>query len=129
MPVSILSIDHATVLGNPGKDSAQILWPRNAPDAQITITRVTMAPGAVSERHVHRTSEQTWMVEQGSATLLLDDGKTRPIQAGDVVRTPPGVTHGVTNTGADELVYLSITTPPEDFSSFYTSTTPSAPAG
>ncbi|QII07294.1 hypothetical protein BH93_19710 [Rhodococcoides fascians A25f] len=35
--VSVLSIADATVLRNPGEDSAQILWTANAPDAQMTI--------------------------------------------------------------------------------------------
>jgi quercetin dioxygenase-like cupin family protein len=65
-----------TVLTKPGITSEQIVWPKNAPDAQVTITRVTMQPGATSQRHSHPRSEQTWMVEQGSATLLLADGKT-----------------------------------------------------
>lgn len=60
-----------------------------------------------------------------SATLLLDDGGTPPDRGGDVVRTPPGDTHGVTNTGADVLVYLSTTTPPEDVAGFYATSIPS----
>jgi quercetin dioxygenase-like cupin family protein len=121
--VQILPTEEAIVLRNPGKDSAQILWPENAPDAPITITRVTMQPGAVSERHHHPVSEQIWMVERGTATLLLSGGQTRAIASGDLVRTAPGVTHGIENTGADVFVYLSITTPPENFARFYSQAT------
>ena len=60
------------------------------PMLRVTITRVTMEPGATSQRHSHPEVEQTWIVEQGSATLLLVDGKTEAIKAGDVVRTPAG---------------------------------------
>lgn len=119
MSVKIIHAHDIEVLKNPGKDSAQLLWPKNDPEAQVTITRVAMQPKAISERHSHAVSEQTWIVEQGTATLLMNAEETMPIKAGDVVRTPPGVVHGVKNTGDDVFIYLSVTTPPEDFSKFY----------
>jgi quercetin dioxygenase-like cupin family protein len=63
-----------------------------------------MEPGATSSRHSHTKSEQTWIVEQGTATLLLANDETAEVQAGHVVRTPPGEVHGVTNTGGDPFV-------------------------
>jgi hypothetical protein len=56
----------------------------------VTITRVTMETGATSPRHSHPKSEQTWIVEQGTATLLLANEEAAEMRAGDVVRTPPG---------------------------------------
>ena len=108
-----------TVLTKPGITSEQIVWPQNAPDAWVTITRVTMQPGATSQRHSHPKSEQTWMVEQGCATLLLADEKAEEIKAGDVVRTPAGEVHGVTNNGREPFVYLAVTVPPQDFTNAY----------
>ncbi|GJD52163.1 hypothetical protein OPKNFCMD_4925 [Methylobacterium crusticola] len=119
LPVQILSTEDAVVLRNPGKDSAQIVWPENAPDSHVTITRVTMQPGALSERHSHPRSEQIWIVERGRATLLLSDGKTKEVKQGDVIRTPPGATHGVENTTDGIFIYLTMTTPPENMSGFY----------
>jgi len=119
MPIQRLSISDVTVLKNPGKRSEQLVWPENAPDASVTITRVTMEPGSISEPHAHARSEQTWIVERGSGRILLEDGMQSDLQAGDIIRTPPGVPHGIRNTGNEPLVYLSITTPPEDFSVFY----------
>lgn len=119
MAVQRLTADEFGVLENPGVVSVQIVWGENAPDSKITITRVTMQPGAISPRHQHEHSEQTWLVEHGEATLLLADDETAPLKAGDVVRTPAGDIHGVRNTGSGEFVYLAITTPPQDFSSAY----------
>ncbi|MCW1411251.1 cupin domain-containing protein [Rhizobium sp. 1AS11] len=119
LPVQILSIDKSVVLKNPGKDSAQLLWPENSPEAQVTITKVTMQPGAISERHSHAISEQTWLIEQGEGTMLLADDQTAPVKAGELVRTPPRVVHGIKNTGSGILVYISITTPPENMTKFY----------
>ena len=108
-----------TILTKPGITSQQIVWPQNAPDARVTITRVKIEPGSTSRRHSHPRSEQTWLIEQGSATLLMADGKTDEIRAGDVVRTPAAEVHGVTNTGTEALIYLAITTPPQDFTTAY----------
>ncbi len=79
MAVQRLTIKQATVLRNPGKQSVQIVSPENAPDAAVTITRVTMEPGAISPRHSHARSEQIWIVEEGSTTLLLADGRSEEL--------------------------------------------------
>jgi quercetin dioxygenase-like cupin family protein len=69
------AVDFAT-LENLGVRSVQIVWPKNAPEALATITRVTMEPGAISARHSHPNSEQIWIVERGRATLLMDQDRT-----------------------------------------------------
>ena len=119
MSVQILTPEDSSVLENPGIISDQIVWVENAPDAKVTVTRVTMQKGAVSKRHVHESSEQTWLVERGEATLLLENDQTASLKAGDVVRTPAGDVHGVVNTSQEEFVYLAITIPPQDFRKAY----------
>ena len=119
MGIQRLTTKDFATLENPGIRSEQIVWPGNAPDARVTITRVTMEPGAVSARHMHPSSEQTWIVERGAATLLMAGDRTGAIRAGDVVRTPAGEVHGVANTGTEAFVYLAVTTPPQDFSAAY----------
>jgi mannose-6-phosphate isomerase-like protein (cupin superfamily) len=127
IPVQRLSVQDVTVLTNPGKRSEQLVWHRNAPDASVTITRVTMQPGAVSTRHKHARSEQIWLVERGAGTLLLEGEAQVELRAGDVVRTPAGETHGVINTGKEPLIYLAITAPPEDFTERYEREEPQSP--
>ena len=108
-----------TTLTRPGKDSVQLLWPGNSPQARVTLTRATVAPGSTQQRHAHPHSEQIWIIERGSADLLLGDGQSRPVKAGEIVRTPAGEIHGVHNSGSEPFVYLSITTPPIDFRPAY----------
>jgi quercetin dioxygenase-like cupin family protein len=108
-----------TLLANPGITSLQIMWPENAPSARTTITRVTMEPGTISRRHSHPASEQTWIVESGTATMLLAKDATRAINVGEVLRTPAGEIHGVINTGSEPFIYLAVTTPPQDFTTAY----------
>lgn len=119
MSVQRLAPVDFTTLENPGIQSVQIVWSKNAPEALVTITRVTMEPGSISARHSHPNSEQIWIVERGRATLLMDEDQTDDMQAGDVVRTPAGSIHGVNNTGHEPFVYLAVTTPPQDFTRAY----------
>ena len=107
------------VLVKPGIQSRQLVWPKNSPESQATITHVTMEPGSVSERHVHQFSEQIWIVERGEGVLLLGNEQTDILRAGDIVRSPAREIHGVVNNGKEPLVYLAITAPPQDFSFAY----------
>ncbi len=106
-------------LANPGVTSLQLLSPHNSASARVTITRVTVAPGAVQPRHAHAASEQIWVALAGAGTLLLGDGRTRAFAAGEVARFADGDVHGFENTGAEPFVYLSVTSPPIDFAYAY----------
>jgi mannose-6-phosphate isomerase-like protein (cupin superfamily) len=110
------------VLIKTGIQSRQLVWPKNSPESQTTITHVTMEPGSVSDRHAHERSEQIWIVERGEGILLLENEHSEVLRAGDIVRTPAGEIHGVANSGKEPLVYLAVTTPPQNFSSAYDTT-------
>src|ERR1700727_2049555 len=105
MAVQKWRVAECDVLIKPGIQSRQLLWPKNSPESQATITQVTMEPGSVSERHVHAHSEQIWIVERGEGFLLLGNEQTEVLRAGDIVRTPAEDIHGVAKqrTGAARL--------------------------
>jgi len=106
---------------NPGVTSRQLLHPGNAPSARVTITRVTLEPGAVNSRHSHSGSEQTWIALEGSGEILLANDASTPFTEGDVARFAPGDVHGLRNTGAVPFVYIAVTSPPLDFRGAYQS--------
>ncbi len=107
------------VLSNTGVESQQLLFPENSASTRVTITRVTIAPGATSPRHRHETSEQVWVAVAGVGTLLLGEGHTRPLQTGDVVRFAEGDVHGLENTSSAPFVYFSVTSSPINFRQAY----------
>ena len=74
------------LLENSGVKSVQIVWGKNAPEAKVTITRVTVQPGSGQIRHSHQGAEQIWLVERGAATLLLAKDQTAQMHEGDVIR-------------------------------------------
>jgi quercetin dioxygenase-like cupin family protein len=107
------------MLTNPGVTSVQLVSPLNSTSRRVTITRVAVAPGAMQPRHSHATSEQIWCALSGAGTLLLANGATEILNAGEVVRFADTEVHGVQNTGAVAFEYLSVTAPPIDFTYAY----------
>jgi len=117
--MEFLNAEQFKVLSNPGVISTQLLSPHNSLSERVTLTRVVVAPGAVQKRHTHASSEQVWIAFAGHATLLLADAQTHPISEGDVVRFAEGDVHGLLNDSEADFVYLSVTSPPINFSYAY----------
>lgn len=109
------------VLLNPGIESVQLISTARSPQARASLTRVTVQPGGVNERHAHEHSEQTWVALSGSGHLLLADGERRAFSAGDVARFPPRTVHGFENSSEAVFEYLTVTAPPVDHTPAYES--------
>lgn len=106
-------------LTNPGVVSRRLLSPVNSESESVTITEVHLIPGAVQNRHTHESSEQIWYAVKGEGRLLLADKEQKSFLRGDVVRFEAGEIHGIFNDGEEELVYISVTSPPIDFRAAY----------
>lgn len=104
---------------NSGVTSRQLLFPDNSRSNRITITRVTVKPGAKNPPHRHATSEQAWVALRGSGQLLLEGGKVTPFAEGDVVRFEEGDLHGFENISSSDFEYLSVTSPAVNFRAAY----------
>jgi quercetin dioxygenase-like cupin family protein len=104
---------------NSGVTSRQLLFPENSRSERITITRVTVQPGAKNPPHRHANSEQVWVALRGNGELLLEGGKATPFAEGDVVRFEDGDLHGFENTSVSDFEYLSVTAPPANFRAAY----------
>ena len=107
------------VLSNPGVESAQLLNPENSSSERVTITRVSVQPGAEQPRHKHDSSEQIWICVSGSGVLLLADGREESFAPGDVARFADGDIHGVKNKSQEVFEYISVTSPPINFGYAY----------
>lgn len=106
-------------LSNPGVDSFQLLNPENSNSTRVTITRVFVQPGNEQPRHKHDSSEQIWIALSGSGMLLLKDDAEQLFEAGDVVRFADGDIHGLRNNSQEVFEYISVTSPPINFSYAY----------
>lgn len=104
---------------NSGVTSRQLLFPENSASTRLTITRVTVKPGARNPPHRHPASEQVWIALRGHGKLHLEAGRIESFVEGDVVRFEDGDLHGFENTGSGEFEYLSVTSPPVNFRAAY----------
>ena len=107
------------VLSNPGVESFQLLNPENSESKRITLTKVVVQPGSVQMRHKHENSEQIWIALKGKGFLLLDEDKEELFEEGDVVRFADGDIHGLKNENQEVFEYISVTSPPINFSYAY----------
>jgi len=114
-------------LANRGVTSEQLLFPENSRSSRVTITRVTVSPGATQPRHKHAQSEQIWVALRGTARLLLDGSAVESFGEGDTVRFSEGDVHGLENSGAESFVYLAVTSPPINFRPAYAAEVPGSP--
>ncbi len=69
--------------------------------------RATLKPSAALAAHTHRGESETYYILSGCGEYT-DDGKTYPVEAGDVLVCPDGGTHGLRNTGASPLVFIAL---------------------
>ena len=66
---------------------------------------VTLEPGCSLGYHEHHNESETYYILRGEGNYD-DNGRIRPVKAGDMTFTPDGMGHGLTNTGDTDLVNL-----------------------
>ncbi|WP_405020038.1 cupin domain-containing protein [Kitasatospora sp. NBC_00070] len=70
----------------------------------------SIPPGGVSGEHLHTRTEECYVLLTGRGVVTLD-GRPHPVEAGDVVLTGLGTTHGLRNAGTEALDWLVIEMP------------------
>ncbi len=79
--------------------------------ANQSLAQATVPPGARTERHYHRASEEIYFFTAGAGRMLLGDDEAA-VRAGDCVVIAPGTEHQLVNDGAEPLVLLCCCSPP-----------------
>jgi mannose-6-phosphate isomerase-like protein (cupin superfamily) len=77
----------------------------------LSLAEATVAPGGATVEHLHRISEELYLVTAGSGVLRVGD-EERAVAAGDCVAIPPGTPHRLRNDGAVDLVVVCACAPP-----------------
>jgi len=76
-----------------------------------SLAEATVPPGAETEEHHHRESEEIYLFTSGSGRMKLGDEES-DVAAGDTVVIPPGTGHKLWNTGSEPLKLLCCCSPP-----------------
>jgi mannose-6-phosphate isomerase-like protein (cupin superfamily) len=95
--------------------------------ANQSLAQAVVPPGATTEAHHHRTSEEIYLFTAGAGRMRLA-GEEAAVRAGDCVVIPPGAEHQLVNDGVEPLVLLCCCAPPYAHEDTVL-TAPSAPAG
>ena len=94
--------------------------------ANQSLAQATVPPGARTEAHYHRSSEEIYLFTSGAGRMMLA-GEESPVRAGDCVVIAPGAEHQLVNDGAEPLVLLCCCSPPYSHADTVI-TAPAAPA-
>jgi mannose-6-phosphate isomerase-like protein (cupin superfamily) len=77
----------------------------------LSLAEATVPPGSTTIEHLHRRSEELYLVTAGSG-LLRVGGEERAVTAGDCVAIPPETPHRLRNDGEVDLVVVCACSPP-----------------
>ncbi len=78
---------------------------------RVGVSVLEIAPGVAVPGHVHESQVDSIYVLDGQGQALLG-GDWQPLSAGDYLFVPPGVEHGVRNTGSGPLLLFVHHSPP-----------------
>ena len=75
--------------------------------AHARTTLWCLKPGQKIVPHVHA-GDHVWVVLEGTGQFLSDEAAPVAVQPGTILSAPAGISHGIENTGAEGLVFASI---------------------
>ncbi|HLJ53849.1 MAG TPA: cupin domain-containing protein [Chthonomonadaceae bacterium] len=82
-----------------------------APAKNLGLVMFYLPPHTINDVGSHET-EETYVILEGRGTMTFANGRRQEVAKGDFVYLPPWCEHGIENTGADTLVVLISTSPP-----------------
>ena len=99
----------------PGHHSAiskMLVHPSNSETKYLDF-RICYQPMGYAEVHSHERAENLYYVLRGKGIVELD-GERVLLEPHMGVFIPPGVKHGIYNTGPEDLVFIVVACPPDD---------------
>lgn len=69
--------------------------------------KITLKPGCSLGYHPHNGNSETYFILSGTG-LYNNNGIVEPIAPGDTTFTPDGESHGMENTGKEDLVFMAL---------------------
>ena len=93
--------------------SKMLVHPTNADTRYFDFRISSYQPKGYAEVHVHKVAENIYYILQGKGIVELD-GEKHLVEPHMVIHIPPGVRHGIFNTGLEDLVFVVVASPPSD---------------
>jgi mannose-6-phosphate isomerase-like protein (cupin superfamily) len=93
-----------------GSEIRELAGPAGRNAVNQSLAEATVAPGAETEEHFHRTTEEIYLFTHGRGRMRLADAE-REVEPGDAVVIAPGLRHKLWNTGDEPLRLLCCCAP------------------
>lgn len=71
------------------------------------VSEIVLTPGSGIGEHEHRNETEYYIITAGEG-VVIDNGVETPVRAGEVVITPHGNSHSITNTGSADLTMIAV---------------------
>lgn len=86
-------------------------WSNSADDPDLSIARTRVTPGVTTRLHHLQGLTERYVILSGREVVEVGDQPPQEVEPGDVVWIPPMCPQRITNTGADDLIFLALCTP------------------
>ncbi|HET6522466.1 MAG TPA: cupin domain-containing protein [Geminicoccaceae bacterium] len=93
--------------------SKMLVRPESADTRLLDYRISSYEPKGYVAPHRHRVQEQIYHILEGEGLMEIE-GERTVVGPQTVIHLPPGVEHAIYNTGLRTLVFIVVTTPPED---------------
>jgi mannose-6-phosphate isomerase-like protein (cupin superfamily) len=93
-----------------GSEIRELLAHRNSVIRNQSLAEARLLPGASTQEHYHRVTEEIYYITHGMGRIRID-GESRDVQPGDAIAIPPGARHKLWNTGSEVLRLLCCCAP------------------
>ena len=103
-------IEQNTVEAEKGKGKifiTHLLTPAEMVGKCAMFASVKIPVGAAIGVHKHTDTNETYHILRGTATYI-DNGKVYSVKAGDTTYCADGDTHGIENTGDEDLIFIAL---------------------
>jgi mannose-6-phosphate isomerase-like protein (cupin superfamily) len=107
----VRTADRAPFITLDGSEIRELAGIPSGNAANQSLAQATVPPGASTEAHFHRRTEEIYLFTAGAGRLRLG-AEESPVRAGDCVVIAPGVEHQLVNDGAEPLVLMCCCAPP-----------------
>ena len=86
-------------------------WNEEA-DRVLSVARARVESGTTTQLHALDGIDERYLIVEGFGLVEVATEEPTPVQAGDFVFIPAGVSQRITNTGSSDLIFFCICTPP-----------------
>ncbi|WP_305910099.1 cupin domain-containing protein [Methylomarinum sp. Ch1-1] len=80
-------------------------------DPDVSIARARVEPGVTTHWHRLRDTAERYCILNGVGRVEIGDLPAQHVKAGDIVLIPPLCRQRISNTGAEDLIFLAICSP------------------